>query len=39
MSGPVLITRDGAILTITLNLPESRNPISDNAMLDALVSG
>ena len=38
MSGPVLITRDGAILTITLNLPESRNPISDNAMLDALVS-
>ena len=37
MSGPVLITRDGAILTITLNLPESRNPVSDNAMVDALV--
>lgn len=28
--------RDGAILTITLNLPEKRNPISDVAMVDAL---
>jgi enoyl-CoA hydratase/carnithine racemase len=28
--------RDGHILTITLNLPEKRNPISDNAMVDAL---
>jgi enoyl-CoA hydratase/carnithine racemase len=28
--------QDGHILTITLNLPEKRNPISDNAMVDAL---
>jgi enoyl-CoA hydratase/carnithine racemase len=28
--------RDGHILTITLNLPEKRNPISDNAMVEAL---
>jgi enoyl-CoA hydratase/carnithine racemase len=34
----ILQSRDGAILTITLNLPEKRNPISDNAMVDALIS-
>jgi enoyl-CoA hydratase/carnithine racemase len=28
--------RDGHILTITLNLPEKRNPVSDVAMVDAL---
>ncbi len=33
----LLITRqNGHILTITLNLPEKRNPISDVAMVDAL---
>jgi enoyl-CoA hydratase/carnithine racemase len=32
----LLQTRDGAILTVTLNLPEKRNPISDNDMVDAL---
>jgi enoyl-CoA hydratase/carnithine racemase len=30
--------RDGPILTVTLNLPEKRNPISDNAMVDALCA-
>jgi enoyl-CoA hydratase/carnithine racemase len=33
----VLQQRDGAILTVTLNLPEKRNPISDTAMVDALI--
>jgi enoyl-CoA hydratase/carnithine racemase len=32
----LLQERDGSILTITLNLPEKRNPISDVAMVDAL---
>lgn len=35
---PVLTTRDGAILTVTLNLPEKRNPISNRAMVDVLCS-
>lgn len=34
----LLQTRDGAILTVTLNLPEKRNPISDNDMVDALCA-
>jgi enoyl-CoA hydratase/carnithine racemase len=38
MSGPILQMRDGAILTVTLNLPEKRNPISDNAMVEALIA-
>jgi enoyl-CoA hydratase/carnithine racemase len=33
---PVLQQRDGAILTITLNQPERRNPISDLVVVDAL---
>ena len=32
----LLQDRDGSILTITLNLPDKRNPISDVAMVDAL---
>lgn len=36
MTEPVLATRDGAILTVTLNLPDKRNPISDPAVIDAL---
>ena len=36
MADLLLQERDGHILTITLNLPEKRNPISDNAMVDAL---
>jgi enoyl-CoA hydratase/carnithine racemase len=38
MPSPILIERDGSILTITLNQPERRNPISDNDMVEALVS-
>lgn len=34
----LLQQRDGAILTVTLNLPEKRNPISDNDMVDALCT-
>ena len=32
----LLQERDGPILTITLNLPEKRNPISDLSVIDAL---
>lgn len=40
MTGPGLVLREqaGAILTLTLNLPEKRNPISDDAMVEALAS-
>jgi len=34
----LLQQRDGAILTVTLNLPDKRNPISDNDMVDALCA-
>lgn len=37
MAKQLLTERDGAVVTITLNRPESRNPISDNAMVDVLV--
>ena len=37
MSAPLLITRENHVETWTLNLPESRNPISDDAVIDALV--
>src|SRR5690606_10216130 len=37
MSKQLLTERDGAVVTITLNLPEARNPISDNMMVDSLV--
>ncbi|MFM9852669.1 MAG: crotonase/enoyl-CoA hydratase family protein [Sphingomonadaceae bacterium] len=36
MTDMILQTRDGAILTITLNQPERRNPVSDQAMVDSL---
>jgi enoyl-CoA hydratase/carnithine racemase len=36
MTAPILTSRDGAILTVTLNLPEKRNPISGLEMIDAL---
>lgn len=36
MTQPVLADRDGAILTVTLNLPEKRNPVSDPAVIEAL---
>lgn len=38
MNDAVLSARDGAILTVTLNLPAKRNPISDPAVVDALDS-
>jgi enoyl-CoA hydratase/carnithine racemase len=38
MTDPILTARDGAILTVTLNLPDKRNPISDNALIEALVA-
>jgi enoyl-CoA hydratase/carnithine racemase len=36
MTEPILTEREGAILTVTLNLPDKRNPISDPALIDAL---
>lgn len=36
MTDMILKSQDGAILTITLNQPEKRNPVSDQAMVDAL---
>ena len=37
MTDPILTQRDGAILTVTLNLPEKRNPVSDNGLIDLLI--
>ena len=37
MTDPVLYEQDGAIVTITLNMPEARNPISETAVVDLLV--
>jgi enoyl-CoA hydratase/carnithine racemase len=36
MSDPILAARDGHVLTVTLNLPEKRNPISDSAVIEGL---
>jgi enoyl-CoA hydratase/carnithine racemase len=36
MTNPVLAERDGFVLTLTLNLPEKRNPISAIEMVDGL---
>lgn len=36
MADPILRARDGAILTVTLNLPEKRNPISDPSVIEGL---
>ncbi len=38
MTDLILQQRDGAILTLTLNEPERRNPISDVATVDALIA-
>lgn len=38
MTSPLLIEQRDAILTVTLNLPERRNPISDLTMIDALLA-
>ena len=37
MSDLVLVERDGAIVTLTLNDPDRRNPITDHAMIDAMA--
>lgn len=34
----VLTQRDGHVLTVTLNMPDRRNPISDPAMVDAICA-
>ncbi len=39
MTEVLLQERDGAILTLTLNLPEKRNPISEPELVDALCAG
>ncbi|GAB18031.1 putative enoyl-CoA hydratase [Gordonia effusa NBRC 100432] len=38
-TSPLLVTRDGAIEIWTLNSPETRNAISGDDMIDALVAG
>ena len=38
MTDPVLTERDGAVLTVTLNLPAKRNPISEPEVVDALCA-
>ncbi|MCP5420793.1 MAG: crotonase/enoyl-CoA hydratase family protein [Gammaproteobacteria bacterium] len=38
MSEPLLIEQQDAIVTLTLNRPELRNPISEDDMIDALES-
>lgn len=37
-SDAVLSQRDGHVVTWTINLPDQRNPISDGAVIDALVT-
>ncbi len=37
MSDPVLYQQDGAIVTLTLNRPERRNPISEREVVDAII--
>ena len=34
---PLLYEQDGPVVTLTLNLPERRNPITEAPMVDALV--
>lgn len=38
MGDPVLVQRDGHVETWTINLPGERNPISGDAVVDALVA-
>ena len=38
MADPILYERDGGVVTLTLNQPELRNPISDNDVVDAIVT-
>jgi enoyl-CoA hydratase/carnithine racemase len=38
MSDAVLYEREGGIVTLTLNRPEKRNPISEHDVVDGLVA-
>ncbi|WP_310498402.1 crotonase/enoyl-CoA hydratase family protein [Sandarakinorhabdus sp.] len=38
MTDHVLYDRDGPVVTLTLNQPELRNPVSDNDMVDAILA-
>ncbi len=38
MTDPVLYQQDGPIVTLTLNDPARRNPISERAMVDAIIA-
>jgi len=38
MSAPLLYQQDGPVVTLTLNRPETRNSISEDDMIDAIVS-
>jgi hypothetical protein len=38
MTDHVLYERDGHIVTLTLNQPELRNPVSDDDMVDAILA-
>jgi enoyl-CoA hydratase/carnithine racemase len=38
MSDTVLVSRDGPVVTVTLNQPEKRNPISGHEVVDALCA-
>lgn len=37
MSAPLIEVRDDTVVTLTLNMPDLRNPISDDAVLEALI--
>jgi enoyl-CoA hydratase/carnithine racemase len=37
MSDPVLYEQDGHVVTLTMNRPETRNPISEAGMVDGIV--
>ncbi|HQY71050.1 MAG TPA: crotonase/enoyl-CoA hydratase family protein [Pseudomonadales bacterium] len=37
-ASPLIVQRDGPVLTVTLDRPEKRNPISDPDMVEALVA-
>lgn len=37
MTDKLLLEQDGAIVTLTLNMPEARNPLTDHDLCDAIV--
>jgi enoyl-CoA hydratase/carnithine racemase len=38
MNQPILVTRDGTVVTVTLNMPEKRNPVSGLDVIEALIN-